>query len=59
MTGNPDNQPPRAAANFADTVALAIEKSRTAKIRAKVTELARENAILREDYERTFGEDFQ
>lgn len=38
---------------------LAIEKSRTARIREKVTELARENEILREDYERTFGEDFE
>ena len=38
---------------------LAIEKSKTAIIRAKVTELARENEILREDFESTFGEDFR
>ena len=38
---------------------LAIEKSRTALIRAKVTEQARENEILREDFESTFGEDFE
>ena len=38
---------------------LAIEKSRTAEIRAKVTELARQNEILREDFETTFGEDFR
>ena len=38
---------------------LAIEKSRAAVIRAKVTELARENEILREDFETTFGEDFK
>ena len=38
---------------------LAIEKSRTAVIRAKVTEQARENEILREDFESTFGEDFK
>lgn len=38
---------------------LAIEKSRAAVIRAKVTEQARENEILREDYESTFGEDFE
>lgn len=35
---------------------LAIEKSRTAEIRNKVTELARQNEILREDFERTYGE---
>jgi hypothetical protein len=38
---------------------LAIEKSRTAVIRAKVTEQAHENEILREDFESTFGEDFK
>ena len=38
---------------------LAIEKSRTALIRAKVTEQARENEILREDFESTFREDFE
>lgn len=35
---------------------LAIEKTRTAKIRNKVTELARQNEILREDFENTYGE---
>ena len=38
---------------------LAIEKSRAAVIRGKVTERARENEILREDFESTFGEDFK
>ena len=38
---------------------LAIEKSRTAIVRGKVGELARENEILREDFESTFGEDFK
>lgn len=38
---------------------LAIEKSRAAIIRAKVAELARENEILREDFEMTYGEDFK
>jgi len=38
---------------------LAIEKSRAAIIRVRVTELARENEILREDFESTFGEDFR
>ena len=38
---------------------LAIEKSRTAVIRAKVSDRARENEILREDFESTFGEDFE
>ena len=38
---------------------LAIEKSRAALVREKVTENRRENAILREDYESTFGEDFK
>lgn len=34
---------------------LAIEKSRTAQMRNKVTDLARQNEILREDFERTYG----
>jgi hypothetical protein len=38
---------------------LAIEKSRTADVRARVAELARQNEILREDFEATFGEVFQ
>ena len=38
---------------------LAIEKSRTAKIRAKVSERVHENEILREDFESTYGEDFK
>jgi len=38
---------------------LAIEKSRAAIVRASVAELTRENEILREDYETTFGEDFK
>ena len=38
---------------------LAIEKSRTAVVRAKVSEQARENEILREDFESTYGEDFE
>ena len=38
---------------------LAIEKTRAAEIRARVTELARENEILREDYEATYGEVFE
>ena len=38
---------------------LAIEKSRTAEIRANVSEQTRENEILREDFESTFGEDFE
>jgi len=37
---------------------LAIEKSRAAVMRAKVAELARENDILREDFESTYGGDF-
>ena len=35
---------------------LAIEKTRTAEIRNKVTDLSRQNAILREDFEATYGE---
>ena len=38
---------------------LAIEKSRTAIVRGKVSDLSRENEILREDYQSTFGEDFK
>jgi hypothetical protein len=38
---------------------LAIEKSRTAEARAQVAEQTRENEILREDFESTFGEDFK
>jgi hypothetical protein len=38
---------------------LAIEKSRAALIRAKVTELSRENEVLREDFKSAFGEDFE
>lgn len=38
---------------------LAIEKSRTAEVRAQVAEQTRENEILREDFESTFGEDFR
>ena len=38
---------------------LAIEKSKTALIRAKVTDLSRQNEILREDFEATYGEDVQ
>ena len=37
---------------------LAIEKSKAAVMRAKVAELTRENEILKEDYESTYGEDF-
>lgn len=35
---------------------LAIEKTKAAKIRAQVSELARQNEILREDFEATYGE---
>jgi hypothetical protein len=38
---------------------LAIEKSKTAIMRARVTELARQNEILLEDLEATYGEDVQ
>lgn len=37
---------------------LAIEKSRAAVMRAKVADLIRENEILREEFESTYGEDF-
>lgn len=38
---------------------LAIEKSRTAVMRARVAELSRENDVLREDFLATFGEEFE
>jgi hypothetical protein len=38
---------------------LAIEKSRAAEVRNRVTEAVRENEILREDFENTFGEAFE
>lgn len=38
---------------------LAIEKTKAAEIRAEVTDLARQNEILREDFESTYGEDFE
>lgn len=38
---------------------LAIEKSKTAEMRARVTELARQNEILLEDFEATYGEGVQ
>jgi len=38
---------------------LAIEKSKAAEMRAKVAELTRENEILQEDYESTYGEEFR
>ena len=38
---------------------LAIEKSRAAVVRSEVAELARQNEILREDYQNTFGERFE
>jgi len=38
---------------------LALEKTRGAIIRGKVTDLARENEILREEFESTFGEEFK
>ena len=38
---------------------LAIEKSKAAVARAKVTDLARQNAVLLEDFEATYGEGLQ
>jgi hypothetical protein len=38
---------------------LAIEKCKTAAIRARVAELSRENEVLREDFLATFGEEFE
>lgn len=35
---------------------LAIEKTRTAEVRNRVAELSRQNEILREDFETTYGE---
>lgn len=37
---------------------LAVEKSRAAQIRARVTDLARENEIMREEFEANFGPEF-
>ena len=37
---------------------LAIEKSQSAVIRGQVTEMTRKNEILREEFENTYGEDF-
>ena len=38
---------------------LAIEKTKTARIRAQVSELTRQNEILLEDFEATYGEGVQ
>ncbi len=38
---------------------LALAKTRAAIIRGKVTDLARENEILREEFESTFGKNFK
>ena len=38
---------------------LAIEKSRAAEARARLAELVREYEILREDFQATFGEEFE
>lgn len=38
---------------------LAIEKSRAAILRTQVTEAARRNDVLLEEFENTYGEDFQ
>ena len=38
---------------------LAIEKSRTAKLRRKANELRRENEVLREELSANYGEDFR
>lgn len=38
---------------------LAIEKTKTAVIRTKVTDLARQNEVLLEDFEATYGEGVQ
>lgn len=38
---------------------LAIEKTKTAQLRAKVTDLARQNEILKEDFDATYGEGVQ
>jgi uncharacterized lipoprotein YmbA len=38
---------------------LAIEKTRAAILRAKVAEQVRDNEVLREDFEATYGEAFE
>ena len=38
---------------------LALEKSRSAAIREKVTDLSRQNDILKEEFERSYGEKSQ
>ena len=38
---------------------LAIEKSKTAIMRGRVSELSRQNEVLREDFEATYGEGVQ
>jgi hypothetical protein len=38
---------------------LAIEKTRTATVRAQVAERTRENQVLRDDFEASYGEDFK
>jgi hypothetical protein len=38
---------------------LAIEKSKAAVMRARVAELSGENAVLLEDFESSYGEDFE
>jgi hypothetical protein len=38
---------------------LAIEKTRTATVRAQVAEASREVEVLREDFETTYGEGFE
>lgn len=38
---------------------LATQKTRGAILRGQVTELARENSILKEDFENTFGETYK
>ena len=38
---------------------LAIEKTRAAIVRAKVAEQVRDNEVLREDFEATYGEVFE
>ncbi len=38
---------------------LALEKTRAAIIRGEVTDLARENEILREEFESTYGTEFK
>ena len=38
---------------------LAIEKTKAALVRAEMTEAARRNDVLREDFKNTYGEDFE